>query len=222
MPSFDPAGVPASKGPIRLTAHLSDAFFRLVLGMAADYQARGASITAEDILGVLNAESGISPSAKNRLSSCAGMNQICPTDSGQPLSGLRAVGWPSSLEEYLALPATQQFPYVRRFFDRAIGSRHALLTNMGKLYLLNFNPGNLSKPDDFHLYDRATGGDAYRQNASALDPEGKGYIEVADMDRYVKRALANNGPLATKNDPPLAYFAELRMRLESLRNPSLV
>lgn len=213
-----PLQVPPSTGPTKLTAHLSDAFFRDVLRMASDYQAKGARIVAEDILGTLNAESGIFPGAKNRLSSCIGMNQVCPTLASDPLSGLRSIGFHGSLDEYQALSAEAQFPFARRFFDNAINGRHAMLTDMGRMYLLNFNPGHLGKPDSFHLYDEATGGNAYRFNQAALDPEHKGFIEIADMDKFVRRSLANNGPLGKQfPSPPFSYWAELRGRLQRVQ-----
>lgn len=210
----DPGAFAPTLGTVNLTRHLSDGFFRGVVQMATDYRAKGASIVPSDILAVLNAESGISPAAKNRLSSCAGMNQICPLPGRDSLSGLRSVGFTGTLEQYLTLSAEAQLPFVRRFFDNVIGNRYAMLTNMGKLYLLNFNPGNLGRPDDFHLYDRATGGDAYRFNAASLDPEGKGFIAVADMDKFVRRSLAGNGPLAAKGTPAFTYWKELLGRLQ--------
>jgi hypothetical protein len=217
-PLVDPLAVPPASSGIKLTAHLSDQFFRDVLATEADYQSKGAKVTAEDFLGVLNAESGISPRAKNKNSYCAGLNQICPTLAKDPLSGLKAVGFAGSLEDYLSLSAEQQFPYARQFFNNVIRGRYNLLTDMGKLYLLNFNPGNLGKPENFVLYTTSSG-NAYWFNQAALDPEKKGYIEVADMDKFVRRSLASNGPLAPRGTPALAYWAELRMRLARVRQP---
>lgn len=219
-PVPNPDAFPPTSGT-RLTSHLSDGFLRGVIAMASDYRLKGAAIKAEDILAVLNAESGISPAAKNRSSSCAGMNQICPLGAAKgqpfdPLSGLKAVGFGGSLAQYLALTAEQQLPFVRRFFDNVINGRYALLTGMGRMYLLNFNPGNLGRPEDFHLYDKATGGDAYRFNAASLDPEGKGFIAVSDMDKFVKRSLAGNGPNSTKSTPAFSYWRELRGRLNAV------
>jgi hypothetical protein len=215
-PLVDPLSVPPAGSGIKLTAHLSDQFFRGVIAMEADFQSKGAKIAAEDFLGVLNAESGISPRAKNKNSYCAGLNQICPALAKDPLSGLKAVGFAGSLEDYLSLSAEAQLPYARQFFNNAIRGRHSMLTDMGKLYLLNFNPANLGKPDNTVLYTTASG-NPYWFNQASLDPEKKGYIEIADMDKYVKRSLASNGPLAPKSTPAFAYWAELRMRLGKIR-----
>jgi hypothetical protein len=231
LPIIDPLSVPPGTGPVRLTSHLSDAFFAGVLVLEADYQAKGARVTAEDFLAVLNAESGIDPQALNKDSHCAGMNQICvlgnnPNQKGKDGKPLVGVGWTDTTAAYLALPAEQQLVYVRRFFDGVINGRYNLLTDMGKLYLLNFNPGNLGQPDSKILYRASDGpcsltdrrGCEYWQNQRSLDPEKKGYIEVADMARFVKRSLASNGPLY-KQFPSkgLAYWAELRMRLNQAR-----
>lgn len=211
-PVPNPDGFAPFTGPVNLTRHLSDQFFRDIIRMADDYRAKGAKIVAEDILAVLNAESGIFPGAKNKLSSCAGMNQIC--------GKLSAVGFGGTLNDYLSLSAEAQLPFVRRFFDGVINGRHASLTNMGKLYLLNFNPGNLQRPDDFHLYDRATGGDSYKFNAAALDPEGKGFIAVSDMDKFVKRSTAANGPFG-KGAAPFSYWKELKGRLQRVSGQAI-
>jgi hypothetical protein len=208
--------VPPSLGPVKWTRHLSDEFFRLVDRAAADFRDLGARITGEDFLGVLNAESGVRASVPNAAGSgCTGLNQICD---------LKGVGFLGSPAEFLALTAEQQFPYTRRFFEKSgpnpkllarlgVSSKYPLLTNMGKLYLLNFNPGNLGLPDNTILYTRETGGNSYSQNQPSLDPERKGFIEIADMDKFVRRSLAA-GPKGAK---PFEYWAELRMRLNNAR-----
>lgn len=195
-------------GPVKWTAHLSDAFFRGIHAMTADFQARGAKVTAEDFLGVLNAESGVRASAMNPGSKCAGMNQICPTLRADPLSGLKGVGFTGSREDYLALTAEAQLPFVRRWFTNASQGKFSALTNMGRLYCLNIAPAHVGRPDDFPLYVKGRDGDAYTLNAS-LDRGGKGFITVADTDAFVHRSLAN-GP---KGAAPFEYWNELRMRL---------
>lgn len=203
-------------GPVKWTAHLSDKFFRMVEEMAADFRARGAKLVAEDFLGVLNAESGVTASAKNRLSGCAGMNQICPTLKADPLSGLKGVGFGGSREEYLALTAEAQLPFVRRWFTNAAQGKFGALTNMGRLYCLNIAPAHAGKPDDFPLYVRGRDGDAYTMN-SGLDQGNKGFISVADTDAFVHRSLAN-GPKGSK---PFEYWNELRMRLANATRPAV-
>lgn len=218
----EPLSVPPATGPVKWTGHLSDDFFRQIIAMVRDFNERGAHITEEDVLGVLNAESGVRASIPNAGGSgCVGLNQICD---------LKAVGWNGTKPEYMTLSAAEQFPYTRKFFEKAgplpktlaklgVATKYPLLKNMGDMYLLNFNPGNLGLPPNTILYTRETGGDSYRLNQGSLDPERKGYIEVADMDKYVKRSLAA-GPKGAK---PYEYWSELRMRLNNVRaQPSAV
>lgn len=208
-----PAIVPGpSTGPVKWTAHLSDEFFRIVDRLAADFRSKGARVVGEDFLGVLNAESGVSSQAKNRLSGCAGMNQICPTLKADVLSGLKGVGFTGSREEYLALSAEQQMPFVARWFTNAASGKYQALTNMGRLYLLNIAPAHATKPDDFPIYVKGRDGDAYTMNAG-LDQEPKGFISVHDCDKFVHRSLAN-GPKGSK---PFEYWSELQMRLNRVR-----
>ena len=208
-----PAIIPGpSSGPVKWTAHLSDAFFRAIDNLALDFRSKGAGVVGEDFLGVLNAESGVGPQAKNRLSGCAGMNQICPTLKNDSLSGLKGVGWTGSREEYLALSAEQQLPFVARWFTSAASGKFPALTNMGRLYLLNIAPAHATKADDFPIYVKGRDGDAYTFNAS-LDQEGKGFISVRDCDKFVHRSLAG-GP---KGSRPFEYWSELQMRLNRVR-----
>jgi hypothetical protein len=217
----EPMSVPPSLGPVKWTQHLSDEFFRLVDRMAADFRNLGATITGEDVLGVLNAESGVRASVPNAAGSgCVGLNQICD---------LRGVGFTGSPADFMSLTAEQQFPYTRKFFEQSgptpkslaklgVKSKYPLLTNMGKMYLLNFNPGNLGLPDNTILYTREMGGKNYSQNQASLDPEKKGYIEIADMDKFVRRSLAGG----VKGAKPYEYWAELRMRLNNVRSQPAV
>lgn len=228
----DPNVIPPSSGT-RYTGHLSDAFLRAVDAFATDMRARGAGITAEDVLGVLKAESGIQSTIKNGIG-CAGMNQIC---------NLSQVGWPggnSNRDAYLKLNPEDQWPWVEKWFRQAASGKEHLLANMGRLYLLNFNPGNIDKPDNFVLYrarpdgpDPRTGSEAEwtawtkshsspgNQDVYALnrgvDVQKKGFIEVADMDRFVKRSLAW-GP---KGAPEWAFWSELKGRLNAARGPTV-
>ena len=182
---------PALLSEIKLTRHLDERFFQGVAQMAADYRSRGASISAMDLLAVFLGESGVHPDAMNASSGCAGLNQICD---------LRGVGWSGTRQEYLRLTAAEQLPYVRAFFDQK--PMHAL-RDAGSLYLANFNPGHLGQPDGFVLYQ--AGSTQYAQNAILDNPGGpkKGYIEVADMKRYMDYVVRNHAD----------YWRELSARM---------
>lgn len=199
-PGKEPMNIPPSNGPIKLTARLSDSFFRGVDQMASDFQGRGAHITAEDFLAVFLAESDCNPAIANSLG-FAGLNQMGANER-------KAVGFTGSLKDYLALSAVDQLVYVRRFFegnvrDFAHGS-YAALTDYGRLYLMNFTPAYLLKPDDFVI--SKMGENIYKYNRQ-IDAANKGYINVADMGGFVRRRVASNQ----------ALWAELRARLNAVR-----
>lgn len=205
-------GGPLPPSSTSLTSRLSNLFFQRVNELAAYMRSRGATVTGEDILAVFVAESGVNPAIANSIG-CLGLNQICPTltpkHDPERVSGLRKVGFQGSRTEYLALPAEQQLQYVKAFFDNV--NAYRAIRNYGSLYLANFSPAFLGKPDGFVMYrDPKRGGTgpmdhAYTANAG-VDTGNKGYIEVADMARFVKNTLLRRK----------AFWDELRMRLHQV------
>ncbi len=212
---------PLPSGTTGLTSYLSDAFFKEVEKLAAYFRARGANVTGEDLLAVFLVESaGIHANVPNKLG-CLGLNQICPTldaaHDPQRVSGLRAVDFQGSVAEYLALSEAEQLKYVRKFFDNK--NLYKAISDYGTLYLVNFSPAFLAPPEHPiwlgrypKMYvDPARGGTGpldrnYTANAG-VDTGNKGYIELADMARFVKRGVLANA----------AKWAELRMRLDAVR-----
>jgi hypothetical protein len=202
-------GGPLPPTATSLTSRLSNTFFQRVNELAEYMRSRGARITGEDILAVLVPESGVNPSIANSIG-CLGLNQLCPTLAPkldpERVSGLRKVGFQGSRAEYLALPAEEQIRYVKAFFDNV--NAYPALRDYGSLYLANFSPAFLGKPNNFVMYrDPKRGGTgpldhAYTTNAG-VDTGNKGYIEVADMAKFVKNTLLRRK----------AFWDELRMRL---------
>lgn len=201
-----PMPKPWAPGVTKLTAQLSDEFFRRVEAMAAYFRSRGATTTSEDLLAVFLVESsGVNPASRNPWG-CVGLNQICRLwKDPDPLSGLRAVGWKGTEEEYLALPAEDQLTYVTRYFDNTNGGRsYPRIRDYGSLYLVNFAPTFLGSPDSTIIFRR--GDKEYGPNAG-VDSGSKGYIDVGDMARFVKRGVTGSP----------ARWSELMMRLERVR-----
>ncbi len=194
-------GGPLPTATTGLTSRLSNLFFQRVNELAAYMRSRGATITGEDILAVLVPESGVDPARPNSIR-CLGLNQICPKLKSafdpERVSGLRAVGFKGSQSEYLALPAEEQLQYVKAYFDNV--NQYRAFRDYGTLYLANFSPAFLGKPDNFVMYPSSH--PSYPLNAG-VDHGPKGYIEVADMAKFVKRTL-----MARKS-----FWDELRMRL---------
>jgi hypothetical protein len=156
-----------------LTSYLSDAFFRKVLEFAHYSQQKGAKVNGEDYLRIFMVESSCDPRIANSIG-CAGLNQIC---------NLKGVGFTGSRQEYTALPGEQQMEYVKRYFDNV--NRYPAMVDVGSLYLANFSPAFLGKPQNFVMY-RKDVDKAYAANAG-VDSGKKGFIEVADMAKFVHR-----------------------------------
>jgi hypothetical protein len=205
-----PSG-PLPPGVTGLTSYLSEAFFKRLHELGDHFRSRGAKVTDEELMAVLYVESaGLNPTSQN-TSGCVGLNQICATLSRDPLSGLKAVGFNGSKAEYTALPGERQLDFVQAFFDK--GNHYSQIRNLGNLYLVNFSPCFLGKPDDYVMYRKDSDkivcgineGKAYDANAGIDANPKKGYIEVADMAKFVINHVG--GP----------KWNELRMRLQRVQ-----
>lgn len=185
---------PPFTGITKLTSYLHDAFFTAVASLESYFQSKGSKITGDDLLMMFLAESDCNPSIANSIG-CAGLNQIC---------NLRAVGWALGVQAYIKLPADEQLVYVKKYFDNV--NRYPAMVDVGSLYLANFSPAFLGKPDNFVMY-RDGVDKAYAANRG-VDFGKKGFIEVADMAKFM-RASAARQP---------AKFTELRARLGHARS----
>jgi len=223
-----PAG-PLPAGTTGLTSYLPEAFFVGISAMGDHFRSRGATITDEDLLAILMAESGIRADVPNRVNKvCLGLNQICPKlaarrPDGTPLdlervSGLRAVGFQGSLTDYSALSETAQLPFVQKYFDNV--NNYRAMRNVGSLYLANFSPAFLGKPEEFVMYrpegithdflkspSNPTGffGSNFYNDNATVDKPRKGFIQVSDMAKFPIRSVSGDNA---------AKWNELRMRLQ--------
>lgn len=193
--------VARARAPRVRTAHLSDRFFASTLALAAELRALGAGVTAEDLLSVWLAESGIRADLQNGAGApFYGLNQL-----GLPMHA-RLVGWLAPAAEYLRLDAADQVPYVARYY-KGIGGVRAL-RDAGSLYLANFLPAFLghSGEPDFVLADKSNDVHGwYKWNAS-LDVDGDGKIQVKDLAAAVERAKRARA----------SYWAEVLERLRAV------
>ena len=199
----------------RLTAHLSPLFFRGVREMVEAFRARGATASGEDFLKVWNVESGINPAKPNALGApYLGLNQMGPSER-------RAAGFDGSPEDWLALEAHEQLPYVRRFYEAKDVSA---LRDAASVYLVNFLPAYASHAGDpsfvlarrkddapavdapeseWAAYRAANRGDWYAWNRS-FDAGRKGWISVGDL----KPAAEAGGRGAYWDEVRTRYYAE--------------
>jgi hypothetical protein len=197
-----PTPLPLPTQTTSATKHLSDAFFRMVADTADAFRARGANITAEDVLATLYAESEVSPWTSNEWG-YAGLN-------GMGEKQRKALGFQGTIDDWKKLSAEQQMPYVRRFWESNVrnpkwaNNDYTLIKDVGRLYLLNIMPGYIRWADDRVVF---SGGDGYTRNA-VIDVEKKGFVEVADMGKYVRWSVS-------RRSKDVARWAELRGRLST-------
>lgn len=218
---FDYPGIGAiglAATPVVLTKHLSDEFFRGVRAMAAGFRAGGATTTAEDLLLVWLSESGIRNIPNGQGYPYGGLNQMGAQER-------KAAGFVGTLSDWIAMPASQQLPFIDRFYRSATGGKLSLMRDASSLYLINFTPAFVSHAADpgFVLFRRNTAGplptdgedkwkpwrdahpsDAYAANRG-FDRRKDGTIQVGDLGVALQAAAARSG----------AYWKEVQARLAS-------
>ena len=131
-----------------------------------------------DLLKVLYVESGLRADAHNPSGNASGINQLMP----QTLVNL---GWTHGAAPFRRLTATEQLPWVRRYFRPHKGR----LTSVGAIYTANFLPALLAYAGDPDYVLVAKGGQlgwAYASNA-ALDANGDYTITVRELELAVQR-----------------------------------
>lgn len=160
-----------------LTDDLSDGFFRQVQVMATSL-----GCDPEDALKVWFSESiGIYADAKNPAGAY-GINQMTG-------DSLRGVGWKGTPDEYLALTAEEQLPYVEKYYNAYKGK----LTSAARLYQVNFLPATLNTvttPNGVLAAKDGVYSNFHAQNP-ALDVGKKGYITLDDLRKVVEAATTN-------------------------------
>ena len=158
------------------TADLADSFFAAMHTVAATLQTQ-----PQFLLAVMNSESGIRASAHNPNGHASGLIQFMPAT-------LRGLGWAQGHEAFRRLTATEQMPFVQRYYLPFVRQG---LNSTARLYQTTFLPATLSRgsePDtvivDVNNNDNAF---AYAPNRG-LDRRGDGRILVGDLTAFVERA----------------------------------
>lgn len=164
----------ATMGTMAWPSYLGDDFAQQLVNYSA-------SIGADplDVLKLLLSESGLQPHAWNPNGfpagqGAVGINQLAPVNWGYfQNAGL-------SVDQYRALTASQQLPYVFAYF-KAVMSGHNLTSISGRdLYWLNFLPAYYS-PGSTDLHVIVTSSSGYYTNNKSLDHGGKGFITAGDL-----------------------------------------
>jgi hypothetical protein len=164
---------PIASGPFEIGAAPSlgpdfyDAWTRMARSVGAD---------PLDMAKVAFAETGMNPRAVDSRSNAGGLIGFMP----QILTGL---GWTGTPEEFRQLSATQQVPYVERYYRPYAG----YLRNEGLVYTANFLPSRLPRAatsdDSFVVSQR---GDPYYDVNRILDRNGDGAISVGDLRQHIR------------------------------------
>ena len=128
----------------------------------------------EDLLAVMNSESGLNPSSRSRWTGATGLIQFMPKTA-------RSLG--TSVEELATMSPLEQLDYVEKFLIIAKKShiKGDKELSAGDLYGLVFMP---AKSGQDVLAVKGT--KAYRQN-SGLDYDGDGIISRKDLEAHVSQ-----------------------------------
>lgn len=130
------------------------------------------SCAPEDLLGVMESESGIQPWSQNSQGKATGLIQFMPAT-------LKGLGWADGPDDFAKLDADDQLPFVEKYFAPYAGQG---LGSAGRLYQATFLPATLPGSDESTVI-AAPGGpnaDAYNSN-KVLDTNHDGQITVGDL-----------------------------------------
>jgi hypothetical protein len=156
--------------------------------------------TTPQVLGlILFEESGMDPSIIN-AEGCVGLNQFCPGTFGGYV--------PMSVQQYAALPAEQQLPYIQKYWaDRPSGS----LDNVRDLFWVSFLPATwkANASPSTVVNDPSILGASYAATVARQNPgiaQGRATITAGDIDAYLAGVAQAPGwvlalQMLAENDP---------------------
>jgi hypothetical protein len=147
-------------------SYLSDDFFSQLKAVCTRL-----NCVPEDLLGVMESESGVQPWSQNANGKATGLIQFMPEI-------LKGLGWSAGPDAFKLLNAEQQLPYVESFYRPYIGK----LSSPGRLYQATFLPATLTGTDETSIIAAPNGphADAFHWNQT-LDTNRDGVITVGDL-----------------------------------------
>jgi hypothetical protein len=147
----------------------------------AQQVANNLGVSLEDLIGIMNHESGLNPAAVNPYTNATGLIQFMPNT---------AKGLGTSIEALKNMSAIEQLDYVEKFYKPVVGKAK----DIGDLYMYTFLPAAVGKPDDFVLGASGSGIKVFGINQDALynqnktfDADKKGYYTVGDVKRRISK-----------------------------------
>ena len=153
----------------QLDAKLGDGFCAKL-----EQVAKNINCNPADLIGMMQSESGINPSAYNNNGGATGLIQFMPSTA-------RSLGTTTS--ELLNMSAIEQLDYVEQYFSNWTGGSGEELTG-GDLYTLCFLPAYLDRDVLCSSSDSSTSS-YYRAN-SVLDADKDGKITKEELDLRVE------------------------------------
>ncbi len=153
----------------------------------ADFQNKTESVannlgtTPDNLMAVMDIESGLNPHATNPYTQATGLIQFMP-------STLAAMGY--MRQELLAMNATDQLDLVNQYLQ-FYKSRN--LKELHNLYLAIFYPAAIGKPDSFILGSERSNDWAQKIGSQnkIYDLNGDGYVSVGELKQYLANRFPN-------------------------------
>ena len=149
------------------------------------------------LMAIMYSESGFKPSIVNPHGGATGLIQFMP-DTALKLG--------TSTKALAAMNGVQQLKWVEKYF-KSFGSTMKQIKNPVDLYLLNFYPIAVGKPDDYILGSHdGSASTVYKYN-SALDHDKDGKISVGDFKHHIMTSkrldglFDDNGEVPQTNTP---------------------
>jgi LAS superfamily LD-carboxypeptidase LdcB len=136
-------------------------------------------VTVDDLVGIMQHESRLNPSAVNPYTGAVGLIQFMPNT---------AKGLGTSIDALKQMSAIDQLDYVKKFYKPIAGKAK----DIGDLYMYTFLPAAVGKPDDFVIGVKDSDSKVFGINQDALykqnavfDSEKKGYYTVGDVKKRI-------------------------------------
>ena len=175
-----PSTTPTTTEP-RATTQKADARREPGFMPALSNAVKSLGINVQDILSVIQHESGFNPAARNPFTGAAGLIQFMPRTA-------KSLG--TSVEEIRTMSGTEQVPLIQKYFSPYKGK----LNSVEDLYMATFLPAALDLNDNFKVGIRGSTnkiwnleqGKLYSQNR-VFDADNKGYYTVGDIKNRIRR-----------------------------------